>query len=206
MKLIAFFFFAGLLQVSATTFGQQATVVFQRHTMTIEEVFATIRKQLSYDIFYNNEVLDDRQTVRLSSHRMEVESVLKEILQGKFSYELIEKNIIIRPIKKTNVREDGFVNVIKGKVVDMRGEPLPGVTIRLDSTNFGGSTDANGEFELSLKLERGVLVFSFIGFESKRVSFGVNQFLRVTLEEQVMQMEEVVINGMFTQNKNSYTG
>lgn len=203
MKLIAFFFFAGLLQVSAVTFGQQETVTFHRNTMTIEEVFTTIRKQLSYDIFYNNEVLDASRVVHLSAQKMKVESVLKEVLQGKFSYELIEKNIVIRPQQN---KDDGFVNVVKGKVVDTNGDPLPGVTIRLDSTNFGGSTDSNGEFELSLKLKEGVLVFSFIGFEPQRVTFGVNKFLKVTLKEQVTEMDEVVVNGMFTQNKNSYTG
>lgn len=132
MKLIAFFFFAGLLQVSAATFGQQETVTFHRNAMTIEEVFTTIRKQLSYDIFYNNEVLDASRIVHLSAQKMEVESVLKEVLQGKFSYEVIEKNIVIRPQQN---KDDGFVNVVKGKVVDINGDPLPGVTIRLDSTN-----------------------------------------------------------------------
>ncbi len=206
MKWITFFFFVGLLQVSAATFGQQGTVIFVRNTMTMEEVFSTIRKQLHYNIFYNNEVLDAKQKVRLSSQEMEVEAVLKEMLQEKYSYELIEKNILIRSRRKTNVQEDDFVNVIKGKVVDTKGAPLPGVTVRLDSTTFGSATDVNGEFELTLKLRKGVLVFSFVGFNSKRVSFGVNSFLKVTLEEQITQMEEVVVNGLFVQNKNSYTG
>lgn len=52
MKLIAFFLFAGLCQVSATAFGQRETVTFSRDAMTLEEIFTTIRKQLQYDIFY----------------------------------------------------------------------------------------------------------------------------------------------------------
>ena len=171
--------------------------------MTIEEVFTTIRKQLSYDIFYNNEVLDASRIVHLSAQKMEVESVLKEVLQGKFSYEVIEKNIVIRPQQN---KDDGFVNVVKGKVVDINGDPLPGVTIRLDSTNFGGSTDSNGEFELSLKLKEGVLVFSFIGFEPQRVTFGVNKFLKVTLKEQVTEIDEVVVTGMYERKKEGFTG
>ena len=54
MKLIAFFLFAGLCQVSATAFGQRETVTFSRDAMTLEEIFTTIRKQLQYDIFYSN--------------------------------------------------------------------------------------------------------------------------------------------------------
>lgn len=80
------------------------------------------------------------------------------------------------------------------------------MTIRLDSTNWGTSTNLNGEFEMTLKMSKGHLIFSFIGFKTKRVAFTQGKFLSVTLEEEVTQMDEVVVNGMFTQNKNSYTG
>ncbi len=206
MKLITFFLFVGLLQVHAKTFGQSETVEFLRNTMTVEEVFTTIRKQLNYDIFYNNEMLDAQQEVHLSARKMKVESVLKEVLREKYSYELIEKNIVIRPVQQTAMQQDDFVNVVKGKVEDVNGEPLPGVTVRLDNTTYGTSTNEKGEFELALKLEKGVLVFSFIGFETQQVTFGMNKFLNVTLKEQSTEMEEVVVNGMFVQNKNSYTG
>ena len=205
MKLITFFLFLGLFQVSAVTFGQRETVMFSRDAMTLEEVFATIRKQLQYDIFYSNEELDTQQKIHLSSKKMDVEGVLKEILKGKYSYEFIEKTIVIRPLKKIGVEQEQE-NVIKGKVVDIHGKPLPGVTIRVDSTSFGCSSNVDGEFELILKLDKGHLVFSFIGFKTKRVAFTRGKFLSVTLEEEVTEMDEVIVNGMFTQNRNSYTG
>ena len=96
MKLIAFFLFAGLCQVSATAFGQRETVTFSRDAMTLEEIFTTIRKQLQYDIFYSNEELDTHQKIQLSARKMNVEGVLKEILKGKYSYEFIEKTIVIQ--------------------------------------------------------------------------------------------------------------
>ena len=85
MKLIAFFLFAGLCQVSATAFGQRETVTFSRDAMTLEEIFTTIRKQLQYDIFYSNEELDTHQKIQLSARKMNVEGVLKEILKGKMT-------------------------------------------------------------------------------------------------------------------------
>ena len=205
MKLIAFFLFAGLCQVSATAFGQRETVTFSRDAMTLEEIFTTIRKQLQYDIFYSNEELDTHQKIQLSARKMNVEGVLKEILKGKYSYEFIEKTIVIRPLRKIGVEQEQE-NVIKGKVVDVHGKPLPGVTIRVDSTSLGCSSNVDGEFELTLRQDKGHLVFSFIGFKTKRVAFTRGKFLSVTLEEEVTEMEEVIVNGMFTQNRNSYTG
>ena len=134
--------------------------------------------------------------------KMILETALKEVLNGKYDFELIDKTIVIRPL----LQQENADYVIKGKVMDDKGNPLPGVTIRLDSTNWGTSTNLNGEFEMTLKMSKGHLIFSFIGFKTKRVAFTQGKFLSVTLEEEVTQMDEVVVNGMFTQNKNSYTG
>ena len=51
MKLIAFFLFAGLCQVSATAFGQRETVTFSRDAMTLEEIFTTSENNYSMIFF-----------------------------------------------------------------------------------------------------------------------------------------------------------
>lgn len=202
MKLIAFFFLVGLLQVNAMAFGQKETVTFSSEVMTLENVLGEIQKQLKYDIFYSNEELDVSKKIVLSSKKMELKTALKEIFDGKFNVEFIDRTIVIRPF----LQQVDVSYVIKGKVLDSKGKPLPGVTIRLDSTNWGTSSNVNGEFEMTLKMDRGYLVFSFIGFKTKHVAFTQGKFLTVRLEEEVTQMDEVVVNGMFTQSKNSYTG
>lgn len=202
MKLITSFFLLGLLQVNAMAFGQKESVTFASEVMTLEKVFGEIQKQLNYDIFYSNEELDVSREITLSSQKMNVEAVLKEIFNGKYDFEFIDKTIVIRP-----AAQQAKANyVIKGKVLDVKGNPLPGVTIRLDKTNWGTSSNAKGEFEMTLQMDKGYLIFSFIGFKTRRVAFSQGKFLKVTLEEEVTQMDEVVVNGMFTQNKNSYTG
>jgi len=202
MKLIAFFFLVGLLQVNAEALGQREMVTFPSDVMVLKNVLGEIQKQLKYDIFYSDEELDVNREVILSSKKMILETALKEVLNGKYDFELIDKTIVIRPL----LQQENADYVIKGKVMDDKGNPLPGVTIRLDSTNWGTSTNLNGEFEMTLKMSKGHLIFSFIGFKTKRVAFTQGKYLSVTLEEEVTQMDEVVVNGMFTQNKNSYTG
>ena len=96
---------------------------------------------------------------------------------------------------------------VKGKVVDRKGVPLPGVTIRLDSTTVGSVTGQDGTFVLLLPEREGVLVFSFIGYETVRVKYsGENTPLFVTLKEKVAALDEVTVIAYGTQNKREVVG
>lgn len=56
--------------------------------------------------------------------------------------------------------------VVKGRVTDMKGEPLPGVTIRLEGTSLGVTTNQDGRYEMTVPERKGlVLVASFIGMK-----------------------------------------
>ena len=192
MKLITFFLFLGLFHVSAATFAQRETVTFSLDRMTVDEVFSTIRKQLKYDIFYSNEELDATKVVQLSSKEMSVEAVLREILQGRYSFEFIEKTIVIRPVA---LQKEKRVT-IQGVVKNTNGETLPGVSVLVKGTLVGVSTDTTGRFELGLTArENIVLIFSFVGMQTKEVVFKGESFLNVVLTEAKEELEEVVITG-----------
>ena len=65
---------------------------------------------------------------------------------------------------------------IKGKVVDEKNEPLPGVTVRLDSTFLGCTTDKKGHFSFLLPRKTGKLIFSFVGFKTVKMDFNADKF------------------------------
>ncbi len=86
----------------------------------------------------------------------------------------------------------------KGKVVDQKGEPLPFVNVFFENTSNGTTTNASGEFSLNRQssVATSILVFQFVGFEKKRLDLSgkdSGQFLKVTLNEQITQMNEVVV-------------
>ena len=58
MKLITFFFFLGIFQVSASVYGQRGTVTLNLNELTMEDIFTAINRQLKYDIFYSDDELD----------------------------------------------------------------------------------------------------------------------------------------------------
>ena len=96
---------------------------------------------------------------------------------------------------------------VKGKVVDETGIPLPGVTVRLDSTTVGSVTGQDGTFALVLPAKKGTLIFSFVGFETKRVKFdGDTKPLLVTMKEKVSTLDEVTVVAYGEQNRRDVVG
>ena len=95
---------------------------------------------------------------------------------------------------------------INGTVVSDAGEPLPGVTIILKGTTTGTVTDLEGNFSISVPERPGTLVFSFVGFTPKEVSFTEATTFNVTLGEDTKALEEVVVVGYGTQKRADVTG
>lgn len=91
--------------------------------------------------------------------------------------------------------------VVKGKVTDEKGVPLPGVTVLLEGTNIGTATDSEGKFEMSVTREKGSLLLSFVGYKSQKVAYEAGKPVSVKMEEEVTDLDEVVIRAYGTQNK-----
>ncbi|WP_137403425.1 SusC/RagA family TonB-linked outer membrane protein [Echinicola rosea] len=94
---------------------------------------------------------------------------------------------------------------ISGLVVDRQGESLPGVNILIKGTTNGTVTDLEGKFSISASSQQ-TLVFSYLGFTSKEVLVGNQEFLNVTLEEDLSDLDEIVVVGYGTVKKSDLTG
>lgn len=100
-----------------------------------------------------------------------------------------------------NVASD--VQTVTGTVLDEEGQPLPGATVVLKGLRTGVTTDENGKFSLQAKVGQ-VLQFSFVGMKAKEVTYR-GKALNVTLESGEM-LKDVVVTGIVTKNKQSFTG
>ena len=97
--------------------------------------------------------------------------------------------------------------VIRGIGKDKEGNPLPGVTILIKGSTVGVSTDVKGEYVMNVeKRDSLVLSFSFVGMKTKEVKVTDDKPLQIVLEEDVTEVEEVVVNGIFQRKAGSFTG
>ena len=72
------------------------------------------------------------------------------------------------------------------------GQPLPGVTVRVQGTSNGVTTDLDGRFSLQVGNDA-VLTFSFVGFTSQEVAVGARSVVDVTLRPDLRELSEVVV-------------
>ena len=92
---------------------------------------------------------------------------------------------------------------VSGTVLEPTGEPVIGATVMQKGTNNGAVTDIDGKF--SFKAPQGsVIVVSYIGFATQEVAAAPN--LRITLQEEANNLNEVVVTGYTTQRKADLTG
>lgn len=91
---------------------------------------------------------------------------------------------------------------VKGKVVDEKGIPLPGVTITVLGSSRGVITDNDGNYAIDVK-QTDVLEFSFVGLESHIVKVENNTVLDVVLIEKVDELDEVTVVAFSKQKKES---
>lgn len=95
---------------------------------------------------------------------------------------------------------------VSGRVTQRNGEGLPGVTVIVQGTSIGTSTDGNGNFSLSAP-EGSTLVFSSIGFTRQEVRVnGASASVNVVLLDDAKALSEVVVVGYGTQERGSVTG
>lgn len=97
--------------------------------------------------------------------------------------------------------------IVKGIVTDNQNLALPGVSVQVKGTTIAGMSNDSGEFQLSIPDDQKnvVLVFTYIGFNTKEVVLGTQQSVNVQLEESVRSMDEVVVIGYGSIKKSSLT-
>ncbi|MEH6681791.1 MAG: TonB-dependent receptor [Sediminicola sp.] len=97
-------------------------------------------------------------------------------------------------------------NTIRGSVTDASGMPLPGVTVMVEGTTNGVTTDFDGNYSISNVSGTANLVFSYIGMTTQTVQVGQQTTINVVLEESLESLEEVVVIGYGVQKKALTTG
>ena len=96
--------------------------------------------------------------------------------------------------------------IVKGTVVDETGMPLLGATIVVEGTTNGVTTDFDGNFLINVKKDNAILVFSYLGFETYKVTLGDQTVVNVIMKEDLNSLEEVQVVAFSKQKKSSVIG
>lgn len=191
MKLTCILVIVFNLNVCAVAFSQ-SKISLDLKNATIEEFIAAMKEQTGTQFLYNSSLMQVHELITVNVIDEELKEVLDQVLLPlKLTYEFINDVVVIKRLPQ--VAPDNKW-VLKGKVTDQKGSPLPGVTIRLKGTTIGVSSNIEGLFSLEVKKAVDTLVVSFVGMKTQLVPVNKekNDYV-VKLEEEVLAMDEVVV-------------
>ncbi|HEY8660328.1 MAG TPA: TonB-dependent receptor [Hanamia sp.] len=94
---------------------------------------------------------------------------------------------------------------ISGKIVSATGEPLIGATVGIKNTTNRTTTDADGNFELSVP-GNAILEITHVGYKQQEISVSGKTNFQINLEASEITMSDVVVVGYTSQKKSSLTG
>ena len=190
-------------------YAQNDRITLDARNISLAEAMTRIERQSEYSFLYNKTLVDISRKVTLQAKNRPVRWVLDRLFAGtQIAYTIRDHQIILslRPETKTQTSVPAAKHAITGKVSDKSGIPLIGVSIIIEGTTTGTTTNTDGSF--SLKAEAGnVLTVSYLGFETTKVAVtaGRNTYA-ITLQESSEVLDDVVVVGYGVQKKASITG
>jgi len=126
-------------------------------------------------------------------------------LMGILSVSFVQASTGIRPEKNNTKSGLQHAVTIKGNVTDEKNLPLPGASVRVKNSKQVVSTDKNGDFQLVSTEDQPVLIFTYLGYKTKELTY-MGQALSVKLEPDQSALDEVVVVGYGTQKKSDVLG
>lgn len=106
----------------------------------------------------------------------------------------------------TSIAAEKQKNIVSGVVLDSSGSPLQGANVLIKGTTISTRTNSNGEFKISLSTKSAELVISMLGFQTNQITVQVGDRPKITLQERVSDLEEVVVIGYGEVAKSDLTG
>lgn len=183
-----------------SSFAQNQRVSMSGGKMTYAQVFNEIESQTGMSVDYDAQGIDLAKTVSVPSGNTTVGELLNDVLSSSgFTYTVNRSHIILKEIPKAQP------SLLKGKVVDTKGEPIMGVGVVVKGTSIGTVTGMEGDFILNAK-DAEILVCTSLGYKTKEVAVGKSNFLRITLEEDLLFISDAVVVGYGVQKKENLTG
>ena len=118
---------------------------------------------------------------------------------------LFQYATVVLPLLFFSLWSYAQTSMIRGTVIDEKGESMVGVNVVIKGTTTGTITDVDGKYQLQAEA-KSTLDFSFIGYKNQSVLVGNQKIINISLLPTDVAVDEVVVVGYGTQRKESVTG
>ncbi|MDB5159498.1 MAG: TonB dependent receptor [Mucilaginibacter sp.] len=201
VKLTTFFILIALMHVSAAVRSQDKLNLTVQN-VKFDRLFELLEQKSSYTFLYNNQAIAQRK-VSIDVKDVTVPQILDNAFKNTgLSFRILNNNLIV--ITRQSAPPTADIT-IKGKIVDTKGEPLPGATIAIKNGSSIAQADANGNFNVTVP-DNTILVITYVGYKTQEVETAGRSEITITLTEDAGNLNEVIVTGYGTQRKKDLTG
>ncbi len=185
------------------THAQQLPGFIRVENMAFSEVLDTIENRTDYSFVLDYAQVEPYRDQRFTFSSNSITEIMEILTRNtNLEYRLINNHIILNE-KKTVPDEPVKVT---GRIVDEEKLPMPGVSVYIRGTTTGTITDPDGNYEIGIgDADEPVLVFSYVGYETEEIPVKQQRVINLELTPGFKTIEEVVIIGYGTANKEELT-
>jgi len=198
MKLTVILLFVSLMAMSASTYSQNTKLNLSTKNSSLIDIFKQIEDQSEFYFYFNKEEVKSKELVTVDLKGAVVTDVLDQVLSKTgLEYKIIDRYVVI----KEKGAPDPAITMqqarrITGKVTDVRGSAIPGVSVVLKGTAIGVTTNNDGNYSLTSSADAKILVFSFVGMISQEIPIGNKTVIDVVLAEEILGVGEVIVTAL----------
>jgi TonB-linked SusC/RagA family outer membrane protein len=209
MKMISILIVAFCLNAGAKSYSQKISLSLKN--APIEKAFKEISSQSGYSFFYTESLLKKAKKITISLKDVSLDEALSQCFKDQLlTFSIVNQLIVIKEKELTaeikQETQDPLAIEINGKVTDGSGVPLANVSVVVKSTSKGTTTDAGGNFSLSVDKAGDILVFSYVGYVTIESKVAKSGTLNIALKLKENKTEEIVVVGYGSQSKKKVTG
>jgi iron complex outermembrane receptor protein len=202
MKLSVLVILLTSLQLSAKTFSQEMLTV-KLNNVDLSKALKEVEKKSSYRFVFSNMILPENKRVTIDAKAMPLDKLLGKLLENTgLTFKMMGNNLVVI----NSPFFDQKIITVKGKVTDSKGEPLPNVSISVNKSDKGATTNEMGEFSLDVE-DNATLTFSYVGYESQSVKVeGRTNIGTIILSASSSNLTDVVVVGYGSARRKDVTG
>jgi TonB-linked SusC/RagA family outer membrane protein len=208
MKISSFLLFCCMVNIFAgPTYSQSTKISLNLKDATIEEVLNKIENVSEFYFLFNQKLIDVNQKVSIEADKEPIKDILENLFKNEgINFVVYDRQIILTPSDVSSLSAALQQLKITGTITDETGKPLPGATIQIEGTAVGVLSDANGKYSIDIKNVNSVLIISFIGYDTQKVSVNGRTTIDLQMTPNSKLLEEVVVVGYGQQKKRDITG
>lgn len=205
MLLILFLWGTSIVSIAQEV--KKNTVTINVKNESVEKVLKRINKETNLNFFYDPAILSKASSVTLNVKDMPLQEVLNMLsVQTGLNFQRINNTISVNWETNSKQLIQSPKEKITGTIKDNNGDPVIGASIQVKNTGIGTITDYNGQFSLSNVPENGILIISYIGYDTEEIPVNKKKNLQIVMKENTKQLEEIVVVAYGTAKKSSFTG